>query len=211
MSILSPVVPDVPGVPALLPSGVTLPQPAALTSDSTSAQLGAGAAQWGIFNADGTPALIADSVLSVEYKKDWQVSDYPVEQGNFESYNKVRLPYESRVTFTRGGTEADRSDFLQTLEDIADSLDLYDVVTPERTYTNANITHFDYRRTSSNGVSLLTVSVWLQEIRSEASTAFTQTAQPSGADKVNGGTVQTTTATPVQKAVVNTGAATGSW
>lgn len=210
MSILAPVVPVAAGLPPLLSSDITIAIPQQMTSDTTAALVEAGPTQWGVY-LNGSPVIVPDSVVSLEYKKDWHISDYPIEQGSFESYNKVRMPYEARVALTKGGSEADRNAFLAQLEAIAASLDLYDLVTPEVTYHNANITHLDTRRTSSNGVSLLTVYVWFQEIRVQAFSTFTQTAQPSAAAQVNGGTVQPKAATPAQQKTVNTGAVTGSW
>ena len=93
--------------------------------------------------------------------------------------------------------------FLAAIEAAAASLALYNVVTPEKTYLNANIEHYDYRRTSRNGVGLLMVDVGLVEIRQVATTTFTQTAQPSGADQVNSGTVQATTPTPTQQSAAS--------
>lgn len=209
MSILAPVVPNVPGVPPLS-FGASVAIPQQMTGDTTAALVEAGATQWGIY-LDGVAVIVPDSVVSLEYKKDWHISDYPIEQGSFESYNKVRMPYEARIALTKGGSEADRNAFLAQLEALAASLDLYDLVTPEVTYVNANITHLDTRRTSTNGVSLLTVYVWFQEIRMQASSAFTQTAQPAGAQQVSGGTVQPQPASPAQQKTVTTGAATGSW
>jgi hypothetical protein len=180
-----------------------------LGQDTVSALLTSSDQIWGIF-LDGAAVVIPDSVVSLDYKKDWHISDYPIEQGNFESYNKVRLPYEAKVQITKGGTVAERNDFLQTIESIAASLDLYDIVTPEVTYINANITHFDYRRTSVNGVSLLTIALWFQEIRAEASSEFINSAQPSGSDQVNSGVVQPQAPTPAETASF-TGGATGAW
>jgi hypothetical protein len=161
-----------------------------LDGDTVDAQVSAGPTRWGIFR-DGQAVIEPDSIVAVDYKKDWHISDYPIESGSFESYNKVRLPYEARVTMTKGGTEEDRTTFLSTLEQIAASRDLYDVVTPEYTYASANITHFDLnQRRADTGVSLLTVTIWLQEVRIEASSEFTNTSEPSAVDQVNVGVVQ---------------------
>lgn len=182
-----------------------------LGGDTVDAQVGAGAGvRWGVY-LNGALVVEPDSVISLDYKKDWHISDYPVEQGSFESYNKVRLPFEVRVMMTMGGTETERNAFLSTIEDISDSYDLYDVVTPDFTYVNANITHFDYRRTAENGVSLIAVTLWLQEVRLEASSEFTETAQPGSADQVNGGTVQTQDVTPAEQDTFESHGATGSW
>lgn len=191
-----------PGIPPLtVPFHIVTP--ILLVADAVSAILGFGQPQWGIFDQSNNPVIIADSVVAVDYKQGWHIADYPIEQGDFASYNKVATPFDARVTFTQGGTESDRAAFLAAIEAAAASLDLYNVVTPEKTYLNANIEHYDYRRTSRNGVGLLTVDVGLVEIRQVATTTFTQTAQPSGVDQVNGGTVQPTTPTPVQQSAAS--------
>src|SRR5215469_5882183 len=48
-----------------------------------------------IGNVLGLPTIfpVAASFVDVEYKQDWPISDYPVEQGGFQSYDKVRLPF----------------------------------------------------------------------------------------------------------------------
>lgn len=182
-----------------------------LGGDTVDALVGAGPTlRWGIFR-NGAVVVLPDSVVSVEYKKDWHISDYPIEQGNFESYNKVRIPYDARVTLTKGGSESERSNFLETIESIAASLDLYDIVTPDATYTNANVVHFDYRRTAESGVSLLAVAIWLQEVRLEASSEFVSTVAPSSSDQVNVGVVQPQDATPQEVQTFDTGTASGAW
>ena len=172
-------------------------------ADAVSAILGFGTPQWGIFDQSNNPVIAADSVVAVDYKQGWHIADYPIEDGDFASYNKVATPFDAKVTFTQGGTESDRAAFLAAIEAAAASLALYNVVTPEKTYLNANIEHYDYRRTSRNGVGLLMVDVGLVEIRQVATTTFTQTAQPSGADQVNGGTVQAITPTPTQQSAAS--------
>jgi hypothetical protein len=107
----------------------------------------------------------------------------------------VRVPFDVRVIMTKAGTVADRSEFLSALEAAAASLDLYTVVMPEIQYANANIVHVDYSRKSTNGATMLTVAVWLQEVRVEASSTFTNTASPSASDQVVTGAVQAVQAT----------------
>ena len=41
----------------------------------------------------GTYALEPDSFVKFEYKKDNKIPNYPIEQGSFQTYNKVSLPY----------------------------------------------------------------------------------------------------------------------
>lgn len=144
---------------------------------------------WGIY-LNNNPVIVPDSVLSLDYKKEYNLADYPMENGAFQTYNKVATPYDVKITMTKGGTIADRETFLQKAEDIVASLDLYDVVTPEHKYLNANIARYDYRRTSTNGVTLLTVDFWLSEIRVTVPSIFTNTTQPSSQATSTTGNVQ---------------------
>jgi hypothetical protein len=191
-----PFVPFDPGVPPLTsyaPLGViTL-----LTQDAL-AFLGAlFGPPWGIF-LSGVPIIQADSVVSFEYRQEWTVSDYPVEQGAFETYDKVELPFEGKFRFSAGGSEVDRFALLQSIADIADSVTLLDIVTPEQVYPSITIYHYDYRRTATNGVGLLQVDVWCREVRVTTTTAFSNTQQPSGANAQGTGNVQTQTPTNTQ-------------
>lgn len=144
--------------------------------------------KWGIYK-DGKPVIIADSVVSVEYQQEYRISNYPQEDGAFQSYNKVATPYDARVTYTKGGSGVARQDFLNALEKATASLDLVSVVTPEKTYTSANVVHYNYRRTSDRGANLLTVDVWVTEVRVTVVPGFSKTVAPTGALPVNIGSV----------------------
>ena len=151
--------------------------------------------QWGIF-LDGAQVVQADSVRSFAFKQDWPISNYPVEDGGFQSYDKVQLPFEPRVVFQSGGDEANRQALLDSIAAIAGDLNLYDVVTPEAVYTSCNITHYDYERSATNGVGLLKVTVHLEEVRVTAQAQFNSatplanTVSPTAQDQTNNGTVQ---------------------
>jgi len=147
--------------------------------------------QWGIFNASGTAVVTADQVKTFDYRKDWAISDYPQERGAFQSYNKVAEPGEVKVEFLSGGSLSNRIALLNSIDAIAGDLNLYDVVTPEKTYISYNVSHVEYRR--ADGVSgLLKVGVHLTQIRIATATTLSNTAQPSGNATVNNGQVQAT-------------------
>lgn len=182
---------QVPGVPPLLnPDQQPDANPPPLTGDTTSTFGPNNAPQWGLFK-DGVAVITADSVISFGYKQDWTVSDYSVENGGFESYDKVQLPFNVRLRFATGGSDADRQKFLQSVAAIAGDLLQYDATTPEFNYLNVNVTHYDFDRASDKGVGLLAVDIWCIEIRENATATFTQTKAPSGANPVNTGNVQT--------------------
>ena len=198
------------GVPTLLhpPVGQRLE---VLTADAPGATGGTASGKWGIFDKAGVPVLLPDSVASFEFKKDWRISEYPQEGGAFQSYNKVETPFDVRLRLTKGGNDSARVGFFNALERVAASLELYDVVSPEKTYISASIVHIDYRRMSGQGVGLITADVWLHEVRVGAHAAFSNTKSPSGADAENGGTVQAQPTPASQATTIRNELRTGSW
>lgn len=153
---------------------------------------------WGIFDGDDAPVIVGDTVAAFENVKDYRISNFPVEGGGFESYNKVETPFDIRMTFTKGGSLAERTAFLLSLEAAAASLALYSVATPERTYLDVNITHFDFQRTHTQGATLLVVDVGLEQVRTTATVTFSNTQADDGAGRVNVGPVQPIEPTPAQ-------------
>lgn len=197
MTFPFPNIPIALGVPPLLRSPLAPIIEFALMVADTIILLGGSvyAPQWGVFQA-GFPVITADSVISMEYKQDWALATYPVEQGAFESYDKVSQPFDTRVRFSMGGSLFDRQQFLESIEAIAGTLDLYDVLTPERLYRSVNITHYDYKRTARNGVGLLQVDIHLTEVRVTAAPAFSNTQSATGNDEKNNGPITGTEAKP---------------
>lgn len=168
--------------------------------------------QWGIFDTEGNPVVTADNVVTVEYREEYAISDYQVEKGAFESYDKVYIPFNARVRFSSGGSLQNREALLNSVSRIVGDLKFYDVVTPEAVYQDANIVHQGVSRAAKDGVGLVKVDVWLEEVRSGATQTFSTPAgasaappvqnakSPSSVSKTNGGTVQAVTPTVAQSA-----------
>lgn len=195
MSALYPDVPATPGVPNVLRLPGSIEN--AIVPVITDIRLAlATAPQWGIFDKDGNSLIDVDSVLEVSYQEEASISDYPIEEGTFASYNKVDRPYEGRVQVVKSGLSSDRTDFLQQIETLRRSTDVCTIVTPERIYDNANVVRFDYSRRSTEGAQAIVAELHLQEIRQTAQAKYSNTKDPSGADPVNDGSVQATTAAP---------------
>lgn len=156
--------------------------------------------QWGIFSQGGQALVLADNVLGVEFKQDWAISTYPIEQGGFKSYDKVYVPFDVRVRFSCGGSLARRKAFIASIDAIAATLDLYNVVTPEKIFPSVNVVHQAYNRTATDGLGVIKADVWLLQVSQTATQTFSNTAAPGAADVVNGGTVQAVAATTSQLA-----------
>lgn len=199
-----PNVPIAPGVPAVLRdfANSQLTSIVAQVNDALGVQLFGVGDAWGLFSTTGGTIITADSVKSVEVEAEYTTSDYPVEEGAFESYNKVQKPKEFQITFLKGGRLGGRSDFLQSVDDACASLDLFTLSTPEIPYASVNPVRYSYKRTAAEGKTLLTVEVWVREVRVTVSAAYTNTAQPDGAANQNGGAVQPQTPSAAVTAAV---------
>lgn len=165
--------PTIPGLPSL-PNLPGLPSLPSLTSLLTKDGPGVGAGgpakpaapQWGVFDQYGNAALVPapDSYISFSFMKDYRVSDFPQEDGAFQSYNKVETPFDAKLVVSVGGNTSNRSNFLDLLDTLVSDTNLYTIVTPEKTYFNANIVHHDMERSSQKGVQLLPISIFFREI-----------------------------------------------
>lgn len=162
----------------------------ALVEDAVSLFTGSPAGQWGLF-LGFAPVITADSVVTMEYKQEWLVEDYPVEEGSFETYNKVAVPFEVRLRFSAGGSVANRTALLDSIAAIAGTTELFDAVTPEAIYESVNITHYDYQRSSNKGVGLIAVDVWCQQVIVTVTESFENTQSPSAEDPQDQGQVST--------------------
>lgn len=202
MSIRFPNVPLTLGVPPVFRRleqiGVTFLLTQELRQD-TLAGAGEKRVEWGVFDDEGNLAIEPDNIVAVEPGREFRISDYPLEAGAFESYNKVATPGTVRVTMSKAGSDADRNEFLTTLDTLVASLDPYNVVTPEIAFLAHTLVRIDYQRTAQSGAKLLTVETIWQEIRETATAAFTNSKSPSGAADVNAGPVQPSTPKPAQQ------------
>lgn len=160
-----------------------------LTRDSDNvSQLAA--TQWGIFTDTGAQVIVPDSVVGFGYSAEYRIADYPLEQGGFESYDKVAMPFLARVVMAKGGTLAERQSFHQAIEAIRGDRELYDVITPEALYLNVNVTRVELDRSQQRGAGMLVVEIYLQEIRQKATAQFSNSKEAAGATPVSQGSVQ---------------------
>lgn len=213
-----PNVPKLPGVPQLARSNLFPPGPPPILGlavalgklwQSIFAQ-----PQWGIYKPGGSnttnaggifdpQARTADTLMvkpdsfgEFSYRNEWSVSDFPTQDGAFASYDKVNNPFEISVRMYKGGTKQARKKFLDSIEAIAGTLDLYKIITPEHVYLSVNVTRFEISRRGPRGAYMLSeVDLYFREIRivtaaySSTATTTQNAQQPSAAPVVNTGKV----------------------
>lgn len=174
------------------------------------------APSWGIFDENNTKVIEPDSVVDMGMRGQSRVSDFPVEKGSFASYNKVQEADSFVVRMSKGGRVFEREAFLTTLDAMKRGMSLYSVVTPEKTYTNAVIESYNYRRELSGGAGLIIADIEIREIRQVVAQYTKSQAQapqqPAAATSKQQGKAQPTAAsTQVKYRSSSKSSKTGSW
>ncbi len=174
-----PNVPNLPGVPPVLRNPY-LAAAISQVSPIVSGFLTGLEKVWGVYDENAQNLVLTpDSIYGIDYLNSTRISDYPVEAGGFDTYNKVNNPRSISVSMRKGGTSAERSAFLQALESMVVDINLYTIVTPDTTIRNVNLERFDYRREARNGASLIIVACHFTEIRTTATASYPSlTPQP---------------------------------
>lgn len=131
--------------------------------------------------ADRQPVVKPDSFLEFAYRNEYSISDYPVQDGGFASYDKVANPFETSLRMAKGGSKQERKAFLDSIDAILGTLDLYDILTPEKTYIGVNVLRYEIARRGNRAAYFFTeVDLYFREIRTVTATyGSTSTAEPS--------------------------------
>jgi hypothetical protein len=148
----------IPGIPQLN-LGAATPVASTIASAAISSLLWQAAQSppaWGVFDDDGNLVVTPDSVLEFTHRTRSEVSNFPVQAGSFASYNKVISPFNLVLRFAKGGTQSDRAQFLADIESLFQSIDLYTVIIPERSYANLNLEYYEVIRRGPKGAYFLT-------------------------------------------------------
>ncbi len=167
-SPLYPNVPDLPGVPPVARQvGSTLLAASPLVSSAVANLITGGpqVEKWGILDASYNFAVVADSFVKVDFDRSMKISDYPVEKGQFSSYNKVHVPYSGTVSLAQGGTNGDRATFFAATNAVEESLQPFYVMTPEGSFGPVSIDRVSYERTATNGARLIIAHLHFTQIR----------------------------------------------
>jgi len=190
-----PQYPDVPAVKGVPPvfrkSGTTAAAKIPALSKDGPGVAASSRVTWGLYKTDGTIALAVDNIAMVEPMREFRMSDYPTEDGGFQTFNKIATPGEVRVRVTKGGSDADRATFLSRLDTMLETVaQLFSVVMPETTLINRSVVRYDYERTAQKGLTLLSVEITLVEVRQSVASAFSDSKAAEGTAQVLGGPKQ---------------------
>lgn len=125
---------------------------------------------WGIFDDAGNLAINPSSFLDFDNSNDWNIPTFPLQDGEFSSYNKVKLPFEASVKISQGGSLQDRKNLLNKLQQIAGDTKLYSILTPEVSYPSVNILRWRIRRQGREGAFFFTdLEIYFRNIQQTTS------------------------------------------
>ena len=180
------------GFPILLSSITTKTQSADLTildtdfsSRAENFNTNESSMQWGIYDYESsTIALTVESILEINYNKSAEVSEKKKEKGLFASYNKVLRPAEVKVEIATGGAYNYLSQsyitwriaVLKWFEDALNNLTAYDIVMPEKRYSNYTLISYTIRRDKMSGSGLIIADCIFKEVvdMSQLNKTFTE-------------------------------------
>ena len=213
---------SIPGLPGVPPLKATLQRNLISTAPVAlfDALIGKANQVWGVFDAKGNQVLAPDSFLGIEYRGNWRIPDYPVENGQFSSYNRVTVPFDAIVSMSKGGYQSDRTKFAATIDSMSATTDLFYVTTPDKKFGPVTIQRVNYERRAENGANLLIVHIHFLQVRETASIQYTQTktgkpisstvpaAQKLNATTSTGVASATATTNPASQGIVNQGSVT---
>jgi hypothetical protein len=112
-----------------------------------------------------------DSFLGWKYDKSHDVSEYPLENGSFRSYNKVLKPFTATAILVKSGLNLpfQKKAFLDKLEEYCNTTKLVCVITPQGVYRSLTITGISTNNDSSNNPGMVVANVSLKEIQTQLS------------------------------------------
>lgn len=171
--------------------------------------LSPGASGYTITDTTGNIVIIPDTMEVFDYDYEERLSDYPIEEGGFNTYNKVRVPRTIKVDMACGGLNLvqrgeqaiddlinsalgthfsqgmTRAQFLSALDLMVGSLDLFSIVTPDAAYTNFNAVSVRYNRSQRSGAGIIRANVVFREVIIAATPSYNGAKDSGGAPYID--------------------------
>ena len=176
MSITMPNVPIAEGIPAVLRSEIFPYEEVTNTFAGISNTLKSliDLREWGVFDQDGNLLAEAHSFVSLDVSDSAHIPSYPMETGGFISYNKVAAPSIHHIKMNHQGDVDSRSEFWRAIDEARQSIDLFNIVTPEVVYLDANITGVRREVSSTHGITLAVAEIELTEVRQSVTMRYSR-------------------------------------
>ena len=138
---------------------------------------------WGIFDDANQLVIEPDSFADFSWRKENRMPNYPIQRGQFGTFNRVGLPGEESVTMVKGGSLVERQNFLSSVDALVaqGNISLYTIRTPEKSYINASVTRAELSRRGAENNSYFDMELFFIEINDVAAQYSTATVNLSDA------------------------------
>ena len=146
---------------------------------------------WGLYTQGDNPMPVfdVDTCVSFKFADTSKISDFPVENGAFASYNKVIHAFQPKIKVAVGSSKdgsISSQDRIQTLlgklYQYVRSTNIYDLYMPEYYYSGVTVEKYDYTRTAIKGRGMLEVEITLMQVI-QVSAQYTTVKLPQPAAK----------------------------
>lgn len=159
-------------------------------ADSNSNAINTGS-EWAIVARNKGLSVQFDGIMDVDVKNESKVLTSPIEKSSFAAYNKVETPLDVVITGASQQDNAAQSAILDSLNKLVSDVELVDIVTPTAVYLKMTLESYSYKRTATDGASLLVVELHAIEVREVETTRVTKTKRASSAKTQKTGQTQT--------------------
>lgn len=123
---------------------------------------------YAVLNAETfLPLTVPDSWLEITPRfAEFQISDYPVEDGGFMAANKVRRPTLVDMVLIKTGSDLARASWLEAIRQqvASDPIARYNILTPQGLFQSLTITRMSYQTRQDRGQNMLYLELQFSEV-----------------------------------------------
>lgn len=106
-----------------------------------------------------------NSVFEFQYEATSEATNEPVEEGGFASFYKTMQPEKITLVFGFNTDDYIQNQALTVIYERMKRYELITIATPQKMYRDMTIIGISYKRESSSGVTMLTISVDFQKVK----------------------------------------------
>lgn len=123
---------------------------------------------WTVLDHDTQLSVVSfDSFYQFGYNKQTAISQYPIENGSFATYNKQNSPFSLTVTLIKNGLNLpfQKRDFVSKLQEYCDKPLLVDVVTTSGTYLSCTLGGLQFHNAPEENSDMIMADLTISEVR----------------------------------------------
>lgn len=121
---------------------------------------------WNIFDKNNQPLCEFDSVSEIAHQAVTTVPAEPQEGGRLFAYDKVKQPEEVSLELLLSTGNGRQEEAVTRIKTACTSTMTYTIVTPHAVYENFTLQDYSLSRTSTDGASLLAITLTFREVLS---------------------------------------------